>query len=62
MGSVDDFSLLLLRDGERYDGDNRRILGAVAGGVVDDEVAQYAHEKGRYVIVQSGRASHLSEW
>jgi uncharacterized coiled-coil protein SlyX len=42
-----------------YGNDKRRILGAVAGGVVGDEVAAYAHRKGLYVIVQSGRAVEI---
>jgi hypothetical protein len=35
-------------------GDRRKLLGAVAGMVVGDEVREYAHERGLYVVVQSG--------
>jgi len=42
-----------------YGNDNRRIIGAVAGGVVANDVANYAHKKGLYVIVQSGRAVEI---
>ena len=33
--------------------DNRKIVGAVAGGVVKDDVLQYAQGKGLYVFVQT---------
>ncbi|MCL2743025.1 MAG: hypothetical protein FWE67_04165 [Planctomycetaceae bacterium] len=39
--------------------EKRRMLGAVAGGVVADDVVKYAHRKGLYVIVQSGRAVEI---
>ena len=39
-----------------YGNDKRRIIGAVAGGVVSDDVAKFAHRKGLFVIVQSGEA------
>ena len=42
-----------------YGNDKRRIIGAVAGGVVSDEVAKFAHRKGMYVIVQSGEAVEI---
>ena len=35
-------------------GDVRKILGAVAGGIIDERVLQYSHKKGLYVIVLSG--------
>ena len=34
--------------------DKRKIVGAVAGGNVDNEALEYAHENGLFVIVQSG--------
>ncbi|MDR0327755.1 MAG: hypothetical protein LBI05_05615 [Planctomycetaceae bacterium] len=39
-----------------YGRDKRRILGAVAGAVVSDDVVNFAHKQGLYVIVQSGEA------
>ncbi|MDR0328917.1 MAG: gp58-like family protein [Planctomycetaceae bacterium] len=39
-----------------YGNDKRRILGAVAGAVVSDDVAKFAYRQGLYVIVQSGEA------
>ena len=42
-----------------YGNEKRRILGAVAGGVVSDNVVEFAHEQGLYVIVQSGEAVEI---
>jgi hypothetical protein len=39
--------------------DKRRILGAVAGAVVADDVIKFAHRQGLYVIVQSGVAVEI---
>ena len=39
--------------------DKRRILGAVAGAVVSDDVVKFAHRRGLYVIVQSGVAVEI---
>jgi ATPase subunit of ABC transporter with duplicated ATPase domains len=44
-----------------YGGDKRRILGAVAGAVVSDEIARFAHKQGLYVIVQSGEAVEIMQ-
>ena len=35
-------------------GDNRKLLGAVATGIVKDDAIQYAQKNGLYVFVQSG--------
>jgi hypothetical protein len=35
-------------------GDKRKLLGAVAGGVVPENVLKYAQKKGLFVLVQSG--------
>jgi len=43
----------------RYGDDKRRILGAVAGAVVSDDVIKFAHRQGLYVIVQSGEAVEI---
>ena len=37
-------------------GDKRRFIGAVAGAVVREEAAKFAHKNGMFVIVQSGQA------
>jgi hypothetical protein len=39
--------------------DQRRFIGAVAGAVVTDEVAQFAQKHGLYVIVQFGHAVEI---
>ena len=39
-----------------YGDDKRRIMGAVAGAVVSDDIIKFAHKQGFYVIVQSGEA------
>jgi len=40
-------------------GDKRHFIGAVAGAVVSDNVADSAIENGLYVIVQSGEAVEI---
>ena len=40
----------------RGSGNMKRYIGAVAGGVVKNEAAEFAQENGLYVIVQSGEA------
>jgi len=40
-------------------GDKRRFIGAVAGAVVSNNVADFALENGLYVIVQSGEAVEI---
>jgi hypothetical protein len=42
-------------------GDRRVLIGAVAGGTVNEDVCRYAHKKGLYVLVQSGDAAELAE-
>ncbi|MDR0328094.1 MAG: hypothetical protein LBI05_07365 [Planctomycetaceae bacterium] len=42
-----------------YGNDKRRILGAVAGAVVADDVVKFAHKQGLFVIVQSGEAVEI---
>ena len=42
-----------------YGDDKRRIMGAVAGAVVSDDVIKFAHRQGLYVIVQSGEAVEI---
>ncbi|MCL2742999.1 MAG: hypothetical protein FWE67_04025 [Planctomycetaceae bacterium] len=40
-------------------GKTQRYIGAVAGAVIMGEAAQFAHENGMYVIVQSGKAVNI---
>ena len=35
-------------------GDNRKLVGAVAGGIIHENVLEYAQKKGLFVIVQTG--------
>jgi hypothetical protein len=42
-------------------GDKRKIIGAVAGGVVPDNVLEYAQQNGFYVLVQSGESICVAE-
>jgi len=42
-----------------YGNEKRRILGAVAGAVVADNVIKFAYGQGLYVIVQSGEAVEI---
>ena len=45
-----------MRKYRNFGDDKRRIIGAVAGAVVADDVIRFAHGQGLYVIVQSGEA------
>ena len=38
---------------------NHTVLGAVAGMVIADEVRDYAHSKGLYVLAQSGDSMEI---
>ena len=42
-------------------GDGRRLVGAIAGGSVGEDVRRYAHKHGLYLLVQSGDAVALAE-
>ena len=42
-------------------GDRRILMGAVAGGTVNEDARRHAHDKGLYVFVQSGDAVTLAE-
>ncbi|MCL2165065.1 MAG: hypothetical protein FWH55_11915 [Oscillospiraceae bacterium] len=41
-------------------GDARKIVGAVAGGIVPEKVLKYAQSRGLYVVVQSGDAVEIA--
>jgi len=41
--------------------DNRKVLGAVAGGVVPQNVLEYAQKKGLYVLVQNGESVEVAD-
>jgi hypothetical protein len=38
---------------------NKQLLGAMAGGVVDPDVKDYAHKSGFYVLELTGESVHL---
>jgi hypothetical protein len=40
--------------------DKRKLVGAAAGGIVSDDVLNYAQKKGLFVLVQSGDSIELS--
>ncbi|GHU50833.1 hypothetical protein FACS1894200_10560 [Spirochaetia bacterium] len=42
-------------------GDKRKLVGAVAGGIVPESVKRYAQKKGLYVLVQSGESVNVAE-
>ena len=41
--------------------DKRRVLGAVAGGVVPQNVLEYAQKRGLYVLVQNGDSVEIAD-
>ena len=41
--------------------DNRKVLGAVAGGIVSQDVLIYAQERGLYVLVQNGDSVEIAK-
>jgi len=42
-------------------GDRRKLLGAVAGGVVPENVLKYAQKKGLYVVLQTGDSVAIAD-
>ena len=40
--------------------DNRKVLGAVAGGIVPENVKLYAQNKGLYVLMQNGESVEIA--
>ena len=42
-------------------GDNRKVLGAVAGGIVPENVLKYAQSKGLYVLIQNGESVEIAD-
>jgi predicted AAA+ superfamily ATPase len=42
-------------------GDTRKMIGAVAGGIVAANIASFAHRNGFYVVVQSGDAIAVAD-
>ena len=41
--------------------DNRKIIGAVAGGVVSKNVLEYAQKRGLYVLIQNGDSIEIAD-
>ena len=57
--SVDDIDghlgkIAIIRRYMNEHGDNRKLVGAVAGGTVPENVLRYAQKKGLFVLVQNG--------
>ena len=55
----------IIRQHKTTHGDRRKIVGAVAGGIVAESTLAYAQKKGLFVIVQSGESvtiANLPEW
>ena len=50
----------ILSEYYRKQGDTRKVLGAVAGGIMPENVLKYAHRKGLYVLVQNGESISLA--
>jgi hypothetical protein len=42
-------------------GDARKLVGAVAGGIVTEKTLLYAHDNGLFVITQNGEAASIAE-
>jgi len=42
-------------------GDRRKLLGAIAGGIVPENVMKYAHKHGLYVVVQNGESVSIAD-
>ena len=42
-------------------GDKRKLIGAIAGGTVPDNVMKYAHKHGLYVVVQNGDSVSIAD-
>ena len=42
-------------------GDKRKLLGAIAGGIVPENVMKYAHKHGLYVVVQNGESVSIAD-
>ena len=53
--------LAIIGEYNKKHGDTRKVLGAVAGGVVADNVLAYAHGKGLYVIVRNGKSVDVAK-
>ena len=40
--------------------DNRKVMGAIAGGIIPENIMKYAHRKGLYVLVQNGESVSIA--
>jgi len=56
IGDVDDHLERIEKIRQYMDerGDTRKLVGAVAGGIISDNIFKYAHKKGLFVIKQTG--------
>ena len=50
-----------ISDYNKKHNDNRKLLGAVAGGIVHDNVKNYAHENGLFVLVLNGENVSIAD-
>ena len=50
-----------IREYMQAHGDKRKLIGAVAGGIVSKSALRYAQKKGFYVITQSGSAVEIAK-
>ena len=51
----------VISDYNKKHNDNRKLLGAVAGGVLKEEVLKYAQKKGLYVLVLNGETVSIAD-
>ena len=63
IGDVDDHLKRIIKIRRYMDmrDDNRKLVGAVAGEIVSENVLNYAHKKGLFVIVQTGDSVAIAE-
>ena len=52
--------IAIIRDYMDARNDGRKLIGAVAGGIVRENVRNYAHKKGMYVIEQNGGSASIA--
>ena len=53
--------LRIISEYNKKHNDSRKVLGAVAGGIVADNVLAYAQNKGLFVIVQNGNSVDIAK-
>ena len=53
--------IVIVRNYLNARGDNRKLIGAVAGGTVPENVLRYAQNRGLYVIIQNGDSVAIAD-